>query len=218
MSWRPNSRDAAWITLFLALHFCSRVVNDAEAEMLAALATVEIVEPRIGFFNEGSVGRLCGIGLRLALSYLLIGVTGGIESSYYLILMLPVVRGASLFGAWASAAVAVVSALSYLSFLLYVDFSWMRIPRDQQQEISFRALFLLLAGYLTYQLARRNREQAEREAGGVGAIDGGAGARAAQSAGDDQELGGTAGEADIRRRCAGAGVDRLHIERSGPDQ
>ncbi|MBZ2185788.1 MAG: hypothetical protein K7J46_13830 [Bryobacter sp.] len=165
MSWRPNSRDAAWITLFLALHFCSRVVNDAEAEMLAALATVEIVEPRIGFFNEGSVGRLCGIGLRLALSYLLIGVTGGIESSYYLILMLPVVRGASLFGAWASAAVAVVSALSYLSFLLYVDFSWMRIPRDQQQEISFRALFLLLAGYLTYQLARRNREQAERYQG-----------------------------------------------------
>jgi two-component system sensor histidine kinase HydH len=162
VTWRPNSRDAVWILLFLALHYSSRIVNDAEAEMLIALAAVEIIEPRIAFFNEGSLGRLCGIGLRLIFGYLLIGVTGGIESSYYLILMLPVVRGASLFGAWASAGICAVSALSYPSFLLYLDFSRMRIAEDQQQEIISRVLFLLLAGYLTYQLARANREQAER--------------------------------------------------------
>jgi signal transduction histidine kinase len=46
--------------------------------------------------------------------------------------------------------------------LLYLDFATQVIPSDQQQEISFRILFLFLASYLTYQLARTNREQAVR--------------------------------------------------------
>ncbi len=130
--------------------------------MLIALALVELLEPRIAYLNEQRAGRLIGVGLRLAIGYLLIGVTGGIESSYYLILMLPVVRGASLFGAWSSAAITVLAALSYLSFLLFLDFTTTVIPQDQQQEIMFRVLFLVLAAFLTYELARANREQAIR--------------------------------------------------------
>ena len=38
MPWKPTSRDAVWILLFLALHFSSRIINDAEAEVLAAFA------------------------------------------------------------------------------------------------------------------------------------------------------------------------------------
>lgn len=160
MSWRPNSKDAVWVLLFLALHFSSRIVNDAEAEMLAAFALFEIVEPRLAFF-EGP-WRSLGVVIRLVLAYLLIGVTGGIASSYYLLLLLPVVRAATLFGALATIAATALAALSYLSFLLFLDFENVIIPMDQQQEISFRILFLFLAAYLTYQLARTNREQAER--------------------------------------------------------
>ena len=162
MSWIPTSRDAVWVLLFLALHFSSRIVNDAEAEMLAAFAIFEIVEPRIGYFQLTAQGRFLGVVVRLVLAYLLMGVTGGITSSYYLILLLPVVRAATLFGPIVSLMAALVAALSYLSFLLYLDFARQVIPLDQQQEISFRILFLFLAAYLTYQLARTNREQAER--------------------------------------------------------
>lgn len=158
MSWRPTSRDAVWVLLFLALHLTSRVVNDAEAEMLAAFALYEILEPRIGVLQ----GAWLGVGARLLLSYLLMGVTGGISSSYYLILLLPVVRAATLFGAVSTTIATGLAALLYLSFLLFLDFQTVVIPADQQQEISFRILFLFLASYLTYQLARVNRDQAAR--------------------------------------------------------
>ena len=162
MSWIPTSRDAVWVLLFLALHFSSRIVNDAEAEMLAAFAIFEIVEPRFAYFHQTGQGRFLGVAIRLLLAYLLMGVTGGITSSYYLILLLPVVRAATLFGPLVSLMATLVAALSYLSFLLYLDFATQVIPSDQQQEISFRILFLFLASYLTYQLARTNREQAVR--------------------------------------------------------
>jgi signal transduction histidine kinase len=61
-----------------------------------------------------------------------------------------------------SLSVTTVASLSYLSFLLFLDFDEIVIPLDQQQEISFRILFLYLTAWLTYQLARTNREQAER--------------------------------------------------------
>ncbi len=162
MSWIPTSRDAVWVLLFLALHFSSRIVNDAEAEMLAAFAIFEIVEPRFAYFQQTSQGRFLGVAIRLLLAYLLMGVTGGITSSYYLILLLPVVRAATLFGPIVSLMATLTAALSYLSFLLYLDFATQVIASDQQQEISFRILFLFLASYLTYQLARTNREQAVR--------------------------------------------------------
>jgi len=162
MSWTPTSRDAVWVILFLALHFSSRIVNDAEAEVLAAFALFEILEPRFRYFQETTAGRSLGVGIRLALAYLAIGVTGGISSSFYLILLLPVVRAATLFGPLATIISTAIAALSYLSFLLYLDFRAVVIPTDQQQEISFRILFLFLASYLTYQLARTNREQAAR--------------------------------------------------------
>jgi two-component system, NtrC family, sensor histidine kinase HydH len=162
MPWKPTSRDAVWILLFLALHFSSRIINDAEAEVLAAFALFEIVEPRVAWFQISREGRLLGIFLRLLLAWLLMGVTGGIASSYYLILLLPVVRAATLFGPVATLVATSLAAMSYLSFLLFIDFEVHVIPVDQQQEISFRLLFLFLAAYLTYQLARENREQTIR--------------------------------------------------------
>lgn len=162
MSWTPTSRDAVWVLLFLALHYSSRIVNDAEAEVLAAFALFEILEPRFAFFHAAIEGRSTGVAIRLVLAYLLIGVTGGISSSYYLILLLPVVRAATLFGPLATLLSTTIAAASYLSFLLFLDFNAWVIPSDQQQEISFRILFLFLAAYLTYQLARTNREQAAR--------------------------------------------------------
>ena len=162
MSWTPTSRDAVWVVLFLALHFSSPIVNDAEGEILVAFALFEIIEPRIGVFRDSRRGRLLGVAIRLVFAYLLMGVTGGITSSYYLILLLPVVTAATFFGAIVTMAATSLAALSYLSFLLFLDFEQLKIPLDQQQEISFRILFLFLAAYLTYELGRNNREQMVR--------------------------------------------------------
>lgn len=155
-------RDALWVLLFLALHFSSPIVNPAEVELLVAAAIFELCEPRIGFFRERRSGRLASVLVRLVIAYLLIGVTGGITSSYYLILLLPVVTAATLFEAIGSFLLTALTGASYLSFLLYLDFNQFTVPPDQQQEISFRILFLFLAAFLTYQLARNSREAVNR--------------------------------------------------------
>lgn len=155
-------RDALWVLLFLALHFSSPIVNPAEVELLIAAAIFELCEPRIGFFREKAAGRMASVLVRLLIAYLLIGVTGGITSSYYLILLLPVVTAATLFEAVGTFVLTALTGASYLSFLLYLDFNQYTVPPDQQQEISFRILFLFLAAFLTYQLARNSREAVSR--------------------------------------------------------
>lgn len=159
---RPYPRDAVWVLLFTALHLSSPITNDAEVEMLAAFTLFELLEPRLPFFQSSTRARALGVLIRLLIAYLLMGVTGGITSSYYLLLLLPVVAAASYFGPIGTLAATTLASASYLSFLLFLDFEKVRIAPDQQQEISFRILFLFLAGYLTFQLGRNNREAALR--------------------------------------------------------
>jgi two-component system, NtrC family, sensor histidine kinase HydH len=159
---RPTPRDAVWVLLFTALHLASPITNDAEVEMLIAFTLFELLEPRLPFFQSSPRARALGVFIRLLIAYLLMGVTGGITSSYYLLLLLPVVAAASYFGHLGTLAATTLASASYLSFLLFLDFDTFTIAPDQQQEISFRILFLFLAAYLTFQLGRNNREAALR--------------------------------------------------------
>jgi two-component system, NtrC family, sensor histidine kinase HydH len=161
-SAKPQMRDALWVLLFLALHFSSPIVNPAEVELLVAAGLFELCEPRIDFFREKRAGRIASVLVRLVIAYLLIGVTGGITSSYYLILLLPVVTAATLFEALGTFSLTALAGAGYLSFLLFLDFDRYIVPPDQQQEITFRILFLFVAAFLTYQLARNNREAVSR--------------------------------------------------------
>ena len=54
------------------------------------LAALQVLEPKVPFFSTPK-GNVVSIFLKLAMSYVLIGVTGGLTSSYYLILLLPLV-------------------------------------------------------------------------------------------------------------------------------
>jgi signal transduction histidine kinase len=160
--WRPTTRDAVWVLLFLALHLASPIVNDAEVELLVTFAAFEIFAPRVHWFTEQRAGRVVGVAARLVLSYLLMGVTGGISSSYFLTLLLPVVAAATLFQALGAFVATTAAGLSYLSFLLFIDFRFLVVPETERQEIIFRILFLYVVAYLTYDLARANRDSASR--------------------------------------------------------
>jgi signal transduction histidine kinase len=140
-------------------------MNPAEAEILVAAAAFELVEPRFPSWRESFAGRLASVLVRLALGYLLIGVTGGITSSYYLIFLLPVVTASTLFEKLGAFLLTALTAACYLSFLLFLDFERVAILQDQQQEISFRILFLFVASFLVYQLARANRDTVVRYQG-----------------------------------------------------
>jgi signal transduction histidine kinase len=102
------------------------------------------------------------VGLKLALCYLLIGLTGGVSSSFYLTLLLPVISAATSFSWTWTALVTGVACLEYGSFLLFLDWRNQFIPEDQLRELALRLLVLPAAGILTHQLAQANREEARK--------------------------------------------------------
>jgi two-component system sensor histidine kinase HydH len=163
-NWKARARgllrveDAAWIILFLGLGLVSPTRNDAEVELLVCLAAFQVVEPRIAFFSTRE-GLLLSVLVKLALVYLLMGVSGGLTSSYYLLLIVPVVTAATSMGGIGAVLVCLLSAGAYLSFLLYLDPSKYVIPPDQWDEIYLRVLLIGVLALVAYQvtMATRNR-------------------------------------------------------------
>ena len=156
---RPQ--DIAWLVLFSALAAVSPTLSDAEIELLTALALLQVIEPRIPFLNTAR-GNLVSILSKLALSYLLIGVSGGVQSSNYLILMVPVVSAATTLGARGTALVTLAACGSYLSFLLYLDWGNLVLLPEDIRELCLRTLFLCMLSYLSYRLMEANRNQARK--------------------------------------------------------
>lgn len=126
--------------------------------MLGALAVFQVLTPKLHYFST-SAGNLLSIFIKLVLGYLLIGLTGGIASSYYLILLVPVVSAATTLRLLGTALFLLLAALSYISFLLFLS-PEQYVDPGGYREIALRVLFLLVVGYLTHELAARNREAA----------------------------------------------------------
>lgn len=156
-----RGQDVVWLLLFGALHWFSPAEGDAELETLVALAAFQLISGRVKWFST-PVGNLVSIGAKLLLGWLLIGVTFGVSSSYYLILLMPVVSAATTLGGWQTALVTAAAIASYLSFLLFLDPSQHELTFEGLRELALRCSFLPVVGYLTYQLARANRAEVER--------------------------------------------------------
>lgn len=155
--------DAVWLLLFAALGFASPTQSAGEILLLFSLAALQVLEPRIEALNQGR-GKAASALIKLALGYVLVGVTNGVSSSYYLILLLPVVSAATTLGVGGTIAITVLACLSYLSFLLpvYVDWSQVTMTDDGVRELSLRLLFLVVVAFLTYELAQASRRQEQR--------------------------------------------------------
>jgi signal transduction histidine kinase len=165
--WRLQTVDVAWLLLFCALALASPYRVGAELQLLTALAVSQLAEPRIVWLStrRGSSVALC---VKFLLAYLLVGVTGGVASSYYLILMIPVVSTVSAREAPRTALVSLAACGAYLSFLLWIDWDRYELPEDQMRELVLRVLSFAVVALLMQQLAvaygrqaRRSRETAE---------------------------------------------------------
>lgn len=154
-AWRRYVRpqDFVWLLLFSALAAFSPDRSPLVFALLAALGAVQVAEMRIG--------ALASVVLKLVLCYLLIGVSGGVSSSFYLILLLPVISGATSFGLVGTAAVSLAACAVYVSFLEFLREDQF-IPDDQVLELVLRSIFLPVVGYLTYDLASANQSEKQR--------------------------------------------------------
>jgi signal transduction histidine kinase len=157
MPVRPQ--DFAWLLLYGALAFFGPERTPEAMALLACFAVLQVVESRIPFFSTER-GNLVSIGLKLALAYVLIGFTGGVASSYYFILLVPVVSATTTLNSRGAIAFTLAGCAAYLSFLAFIDWRRQFIPVDQMKELLLRIALLPVVGLLAHQLAGATRERA----------------------------------------------------------
>jgi two-component system, NtrC family, sensor histidine kinase HydH len=159
-----------WLLLFATLIVVARYMVKLGTEhppsplastLLVAMCVVKVLESRIG--------AILAIIIELALSFGIIWDSGQIASSFYLLPLLPVISAATNFGLSGtvlSTLAACAVNLSQLVFLwlekaraLAEGGSYREIYPDQYPELVLKLLWFPLVGFLTYQLAKANREK-----------------------------------------------------------
>ncbi|HWB85748.1 MAG TPA: ATP-binding protein [Bryobacteraceae bacterium] len=154
-------QDLVWVLLFGVLAATSRTGDASEYLLLAALAAVQVVEPKTSFMVS-TRGCVFWIVLKLVLGYLLIGYTFGISSRYWLVLLLPIVSAATALGLFGTLVFTLITSGAYLSFLLYIDWSQYVLGPAELQEIVVRLVFLAMTGTLANSLAEDLRTQSDK--------------------------------------------------------
>jgi signal transduction histidine kinase len=122
---------------------------------IVALAVVQVLEPRIPTLNS-SRGRIAAIALKLVMCFLVIGYTGSINSPYWLVLLFPVLTGATTFGVLGTLMISAIACGAYLVFLIGVESS--AVTAD----VAPRVVLLAMIGNLVNTLAEDLREQSEK--------------------------------------------------------
>lgn len=155
-----RGQDLAWLALFAALAIFGPERTPHATVLLLAISIFQIAEPKIPAFQTDK-GVVASLLIKLALAWVLVGYTDGIASSYYFVLLLPVVSAATSLGLWGTAAFTALACGSFLSFLLYLDWQRSYIEQDQIRELLLRVALLPVVGFLTHQLADANRVRAK---------------------------------------------------------
>lgn len=155
---RPQ--DFVWILLFAGLAIYGPDREPPTIGVLLALCLSQIVEPKIEFFSSRE-GSATSFVIKLVLCYILIGWTDGVASSYYWILLFPVISAATAFGLMGTVISILVACAVYMSFLLLIG-PQRYIDPDQTKEFFLRVSILPVVGYLTHQLAESKRAEARR--------------------------------------------------------
>ncbi len=151
-------QDVVWLMLFAGLAALSPHRDFFEIAPIAALCALQMLEPRLEFVGT-TRGKVLWIVLKLAFCYALIGFTGTLGSSYYWLLLLPVISAGTSLGVLGTQIFIVLSCAAYLSFLGFIDWDRYVIELQEKRELALRVILLAVAGNLTNTLAEALRRQ-----------------------------------------------------------
>ena len=144
------------MAVFVALVATLPLGDFWEIASLTALMLAQILESRFPAVpTTGS--RVLWLVLKLLFAFFLIGWTAGINSPYWLVLLLPVVSAASWFGLLGTLVFYAVAAAVYLSFLGFMH-AW----SDLNVDLALRLVLLAMIANLANILAQDSREQAAK--------------------------------------------------------
>jgi two-component system, NtrC family, sensor histidine kinase HydH len=155
---RPQ--ELPWIFFLATLAIFGPHRSAWTTAFLTILGVIQIFEPRVGFFSTFR-GAVIAFLLKLILCDLVIGLTGGIDSTYYYLLLLPVVSAGTSLNLLGTTIAIVLACGSYLAFLLQLGTEWI-LDAEGKSELLLRVTILPVVGYLAHQLTRRHQIAAEK--------------------------------------------------------
>ncbi len=160
---RFQAQDFAWLLFMGALIATAPERNYNALILVPLIAAFQIAEPRLRIFASRR-GQIVSMILKLVLSYLLVGWTHGIASSYYPIFLIPVISAATLFELPGVIAVVAIASAGYLSFLspIFIDYRSVDISSGDLSLIILRVSFNAIIGILVYQQAHAKRGEMQR--------------------------------------------------------
>jgi two-component system sensor histidine kinase HydH len=150
--------------ILLALMFGALIyLTHTESQMwlLTGLAVLQLIEGHVALLDTTG-GRFTSVVLQLILGFLLLGITGAIESPYFLVLMLPIVSAASFLGLSSTLLSTLAAIGAYLSFLFYEGWSEFRTDPEAVHLLTIRCLLPAVAAVLINSLGEAIRTQSSR--------------------------------------------------------
>ena len=154
-SARWNKHDSIIAVLYALMALAGPIRTLQVATLLLGLAALQVLEARLEFLGRTAGSILVNLA-KLAGGYLLLALTGGITSSYYWVLLAPVISAGMVLGVSGTAVFTGLACGAYLSTLAWIDWSRYELPSDQVPEILLRVTFLALTGFLAERLAEVN--------------------------------------------------------------
>ncbi len=152
-------QDIVWVLLFGGLVLFGPDRSSFSVTFLCALGLFQILEPKLPLTSVNGV--ILSYAIKLVLCCLLIGQTDGISSSYYLVLVLPVLSAATRLGAVGTIITSGMACGAYLSFWFRVQPDQF-IPPDQVEELVLRVVVMAFSGFLAHQLAEATRVETRK--------------------------------------------------------
>jgi two-component system sensor histidine kinase HydH len=152
-------QDVVWVLLFAGLVIFGPDRNPFTVTFLCALGLLQALEPKLPLSSVGGV--ILSYTIKLILCCLLIGQTDGIQSSYYAVLVLPVISAATKLGVFGTIITSAIACAAYLSFWLALPPD-LFVPPDQVGELVLRCVIMALSGFLAHQLAEATRIEARK--------------------------------------------------------
>jgi len=141
------------VALFAVLAIYGPDLNPEPRAVLIGLGLMQIIEPKIPFFGS-RLGSITSFLIKLGLWYILMGWTDGISSSYYWLILLPVMSAATSLGLPGLVAAVVLACGAYISLVLFLPPGYFV---SEWPVVILREATFPIAGFLTYELLEANR-------------------------------------------------------------
>jgi signal transduction histidine kinase len=145
-----------WVLLFFGLLATTQYGDALDVVPLILLGVAQLLEPKIPAVPT-TRSRIFWIAVKLVLGWVVIGFSQGVNSPFWLVLLLPVVSAATTFGIVGTMAFVVLSCAAYLTFLIFIQ-----EPGQVTVDVKLRIIFIAVVGNLANMLAEELRIQSRK--------------------------------------------------------